>query len=148
MGRTDRGPDDALFVDTNVFLRILTNDIPEQADAAEALLVQAVAGEITLTTNAMVVAEIVWVLESHYGLERAAVLERALAVAHTDGLDLPELDIISEALLDYAEFNVDYIDAYNAAWMRRAGVHRVATFDKRHFARLAAVTPVVPGRDT
>jgi len=39
-----------LFADTNLFLRYLTNDIPQQADAVETLLRRAAAGEVTLLT--------------------------------------------------------------------------------------------------
>ena len=40
-----------LFADTNVFLRYLTNDVPEQADAVEHLLVRVMQGEIVLNPN-------------------------------------------------------------------------------------------------
>jgi len=36
------------FIDTNLFLRYLTNDIPEEADRVENLLERAEAGELTL----------------------------------------------------------------------------------------------------
>ena len=39
------------FIDPNIFLRYLTNDVPEQADAVEQLLHRAVAGEITLSAD-------------------------------------------------------------------------------------------------
>jgi uncharacterized protein len=35
------------FIDTNLFLRYLTNDIPEQADRVEELLQRAALGEIS-----------------------------------------------------------------------------------------------------
>ncbi len=145
MTPSDRAGGDLLFVDTNVFLRFLTNDVPEQADAAEALFRRAAAGEVGLVTNTMVVAEIVWVLESYYRLPRPDVLERALAVAHMDGLALSESDIITEALLAYAESNVDFIDAYTAAWMRQRGLRRVATFDQKHYSRFEGLAVHVPG---
>jgi uncharacterized protein len=53
-----------LFADTNVFLRYLTNDVPEQADAVEHLLVRVMQGEIILNPNSLVIAEIVWTLDS------------------------------------------------------------------------------------
>ncbi|MBU2603172.1 MAG: PIN domain-containing protein [Actinobacteria bacterium] len=138
---------DLLFVDTNVFLRFLTNDVPEQADAAEALFRRAAAGEVGLVTNTIVVAEIVWVLESYYRLTRPDVMERALAVAHMDGLALPESDIITEALLEYAESNVDFIDAYNAGWIRHRGLRRIATFDQKHYSRFEGLAIQMPGAD-
>lgn len=59
---------DRFFVDTNLFLRYLTDDVPEQAQAVERLLGQAAAGEIILVTSGLVVAELVWTMESfpHY----------------------------------------------------------------------------------
>jgi predicted nucleic acid-binding protein len=134
-----------IFVDTNVFLRFLTNDVPGQADMAEELLREAAEGGVRLVINTMAVAELVWVLESHYRLDRSAVQERALAVVHAEGLDLPESDIVTEALVDYVEQGVDFVDAFNAAWMRRNGVEQVATFDARHFDRLAGVRVRPPG---
>lgn len=38
------------FADTNLFLRYLTDDVPEQADAVEELLNRAKRGELTLLT--------------------------------------------------------------------------------------------------
>jgi predicted nucleic acid-binding protein len=54
------------FVDTNLFLRYLTNDVSEQADAVEELLNKAAAREMILVTNSLVCAEMVWTLESFY----------------------------------------------------------------------------------
>lgn len=147
MTRSDRAGSDLLFVDTNVFLRFLTNDVPEQADAAETLFRRAAAGEVGLVTNTMVVAEIVWVLESYYRLTRPDVVERVLAAAHMDGLTLPDSDLITEALLEYAESSVDFIDAYNAAWIRNRGMRRIATFDQKHDSRLEGLTVHAPGAD-
>ena len=48
-----------LFLDTNLFLRFLTNDVPAQADAVERLLRRAAAGEVQLVTSSLVIAEIV-----------------------------------------------------------------------------------------
>lgn len=110
-----------LFVDTNVFLRFLTNDVPDQAAAAEALFRRAAAGEVGLVTNAMVLAELVWVLESYYHLARPDVQERAMAVACMDGLSLPE------------------IDAYNANWTRQRGLKRIVTFGEKRHSRLEGI---------
>lgn len=142
----DSAADGPFFVDTNVFLRFLTNDLPEQAAAVEALFRRAEAGEVRLATNTMVVAEIVWVLESYYHLGRSDVQERALAAAHMDGLVLPELDIVTDALLAYAESNVDFIDAYNACWMKQRDLCRVATFDEKHYARFEGIAIHTPGQ--
>jgi predicted nucleic acid-binding protein len=59
------------FADTNVFLRLLTNDVPPQADAVEQLLRAAAAGDVILLVTTLTIAEIVWTLESFDGLAKA-----------------------------------------------------------------------------
>lgn len=70
----------ARFIDTNVILRYLLNDIPEQADAAEALFKAAAKGDLALKTNAMVIAELVWTCESYYELPKDEIRDKVLAI--------------------------------------------------------------------
>ena len=76
------------FADTNLFLRFLTNDIPDQADQVEALLHHAAKGEVKLVTTAMVISEIVWTLESFYQTPKAEIQDKVLAILNTPGLDV------------------------------------------------------------
>jgi predicted nucleic acid-binding protein len=62
--------DDSVFVDTNVFLRFFVKDVDAQYEKARELFEKAEAGNIRLETSELVVAEIVWVLESFYGFAR------------------------------------------------------------------------------
>ncbi len=139
---------ETVFADTNLFLRYLTDDVPEQADAVEALLRRAATGELRLVTTSLVIGEIVWTLESFYGLPRKTIREHVLAILNTPGLEVAEADILLQATLWYEEKNVDFIDAYNAAWLLAQGLRRVATFDRKHFARFKGLSVMVPGRDT
>ncbi len=132
------------FADTNLFLRYLTNDVPEQADAVERLLDRAAAGELTLVTSVMVIAEVVWTLERFYGLSKDAIQEKVLAILNTPGLDVEQPNLVLQAVIWYAEKNVDFIDAYHAAWMPTRGLSDIRTFDERHFRRFAHLTVVVP----
>ncbi len=134
------GEDRAVFVDANVFLRYLTNDVPARAAAVEELFLRAAQGKVRLVTNAMVIAELVWVLESHYRLDRAGVLERTLAVAHMDGLALSDIDLLTDAMFLYESAKIDFIDAYNACWMKRHALRYAVTFDEKHFSRVDWVT--------
>jgi predicted nucleic-acid-binding protein len=132
------------FVDTNLFLRYLTNDVPEQADAVEELLRKAAAGDVTLVTNSLVLVEIVWTLESFYHLEREDIREKLLAILNTRGLDVVDGKLIGQAIKGYVELNVDFIDAYNVAWMLSQGITDVHTFDRKHFKRFDAITVHIP----
>ncbi len=134
-----------VFADTNLFLRYLTNDVPAQADAVEQLLHRASAGEIVLVINSLVIAEIVWTLESYYGLARDSVRDKILAILNTPGLEAREGDLLLQAIFLYADKNVDFIDAFNAAWLLAQGLTTTYTFDHNHFSRIEGVTVQVPG---
>jgi len=132
------------FADTNLFLRYLTDDVPEQADAVERLLHRAAAGELTLVTNALVLAEIIWTLESFYHLPRPEIKEKVLAILNTPGLEVADGHLILLAVCWYADQNVDFIDAFNAAWMQQQGLETVCTFDRKHFSRLEGIEVLIP----
>lgn len=136
-----------LFADTNLFLRYLTNDVPEQAEAVEQVLRRAAAGELVLVTNTLVMAEIVWTLETFYQLPRSDIKDKVLAILNTPGLEVADGDLMLQAMTWYTEKNVGFIDAYNAAWMRGLGLTIACTFDRKHFSRLEGVTVMVPGAD-
>jgi predicted nucleic-acid-binding protein len=136
---------DRYFVDTNVFLRFLTNDMPDQAEATAQILAQAAAGKIALETSALVIAEIVWTLESYYELDREAIQDKVLAILNTPGLKVEDADLIGQSVLIYTNKNVDFVDAYNACWMKQKGLAKAYTFDVKHFKRLEEIHPLVPG---
>ncbi|MFC1853208.1 PIN domain-containing protein [candidate division CSSED10-310 bacterium] len=136
--------DKCAFIDTNLFLRFITNDVPEKADAVENLLKAASSGEINLLTNEMVIAEIVWTLESQYKVSRAQIKESVLAILNTPGIIINNDDTILHAISWYAEKNIDFIDAYNAAWMLSHNVSEIFTFDIRHFDRIPDITSKNP----
>lgn len=123
------------FVDTNVFLRFLVNDDPRQADACEALFRKSVAGREAIYTTELVIAEIVWVLESYYGLPKAEIRGKVEKILNTRNLECPAKETIIEALSVYEEKNVDYIDAYNACHLKHRGILEVYSFD-RHYDRI------------
>ncbi len=134
-----------IFVDTNLFLRYLTNDVPVQADMVEQLLRRAATGEVVLITNGLVVAEVVWTLESFYRRPPEEVKPIVLAILNTPGLVVSDLDIVIQAIIWHVEKNIDFIDGYSAAWVRQNGLATICTFDKRHFSRIEGLQVLQPG---
>lgn len=132
-------------VDTNLFLRYLLNDIPQQADAVDKILKEAAEGKLELWTNPMVIAEIIWTCESYYELPRSETRDKVPMILNTPGLEVEDADLVAEAVVLYAERGVDFIDACNACWMRDRGILNIYTFDKRHYRRLGGVSIHVPG---
>ncbi len=131
------------FVDTNIFLRYLTGDDPEQAPKARTLLERAERGEEQLITTVLTIAEIIWVLESVYELSRASIRAKAVAILGLDGLTVEHQDVLLQAIVWYEEKNVDFADAYSAAWMEHRGLDEVYTFDQ-DFNRFEGLTPLQP----
>ena len=134
-----------VFADTNLFLRYLTNDIPAQADAVEELLRRASDGDIVLAINSLVIAEIVWTLESYYGLTRDSIKNKILAILNTPGIEAAEGDLLLQAVFWYGDKSIDFIDAFNAAWMLAQGLAISYTFDRKHFSRIEGIKVQVPG---
>ena len=131
------------FVDTNIFLRFLVNDIPQQADACEAIFRRAVAGEEALYTTDMVIAEIVWVLESYYDLSRSEVRTKVEKILNTQNLTCDSKETIIHALVLYDEKRIDYIDAYNACIIKIKGIGEIYSYDK-HYDRLSWLKRIEP----
>ena len=121
--------DEPLFVDTNIWLRFFTRDDPAKAGACRRLLERAAQGELRLTTNEMVVAELEWTLRSYYRLKKPDVVERLWAVITAPSLHLPRRAVVEAALSLYERHNVDYVDAYNAAELQARGLTTIASYD-------------------
>jgi uncharacterized protein len=132
------------FVDTNLFIRYLTNDDPEKADRVEKLLNEAAAGEVRLVTAEMVLAEVVWVLESAYALKSADIIPLIRAILATPGLEVINGALVEKGLLHYENQNVDFIDGYIAAVMERHGLTEIYSYDKKHLVRLPGMNRKEP----
>jgi len=135
---------ETVFADTNLFLRYLTNDVPDQADLVESVLQRAAKGKVNLVATSMVIAEIVWTLESYYELDKKEIQEMVLGILNTDGLEVIGSDLVLQAIVHYADKNVDFIDAFNAAWMIKNDVDKIYTFDQKHFNRFEGITTELP----
>ncbi|MFZ0611661.1 MAG: PIN domain-containing protein [Desulfobacterales bacterium] len=131
------------FIDTNIFIRFLTNDIPEKADVCEHLFREAAANNETLFTTEMVIAEIIWVLESYYERPRKEVREMVEKILITPFLFCPQKDLILNALILYDDKNIDYIDAYNASILRELKIKEVYSYD-RHYDKIEWVRRIEP----
>ena len=118
------------FVDTNVFIRFLTDDVPEKADACEEIFKKAVEKEEIIFTTDLVIVEIVWVLESSYGLQKGDIQIKVEKILNTPNLNCPHKDLILRALVLYNEKNIDYIDAYNALILKETGIEELYSYDK------------------
>lgn len=135
---------DVAFIDTNLFLRYFLNDIPKHADAVEAILKKARSGKLTLVTTELIIAEVVWVLESFYSLDKEMIRKIILSILNTPNIKIASDDIITQAIDAYVTKNIDFIDAFSAYWMKENGITKVFTFDKKHFSRVEGIEVRIP----
>lgn len=128
------------FMDTNLFIRYFTNDDPAKADRVEKLLDKAAVGKIKLVTAEMVIAEVVWVLESSYGLQSTEVGRIVKSILVTPGLEVINSHLVEAAIGYYLDNQIDFIDGYIAAVMDRHGIEEIYSYDKKHLARLKKIS--------
>jgi len=132
------------FVDTNLFIRYLTNDDTKKADRVEMLLAEAAAGKVRLVTADLVIAEIIWVLESAYRMSNVEISPMIKAILATPGLEVTNAPLVSRSLEFYESLNVDFIDGYIAALMEKMGIEGLYTFDRKHISRLQGIQRLEP----
>ncbi|HYM45621.1 MAG TPA: type II toxin-antitoxin system VapC family toxin [Solirubrobacteraceae bacterium] len=128
------------FLDTNILVRHLTGDPPDQARRATSFLAES--DELLLAD--LVVAELVYVLESFYEVSRdrvAGLLRAVLAFPAIIVLDEP---LLLRALEVYELHRLDFAEAYLVASAESSGVGVLASFD-RAVDRVSTVRRVEPG---
>ena len=87
----------------------------------------------------MVIAELVWVLESFYQLKADAILELVEAIVNTSGLDVTDKSTVISALRLYKNRNIDFIDAWIIEFAKERGIKTIYTFDKKHFRNIEGI---------
>ena len=97
MGLAGTGPSVRAFVDTNVLVRHLTGDPSEEARRATEFLANAEG----LVLTDVIFAEVVYVLESFYELEREQVAERLRAVVGFPAIVVLDAPVLFRALEVY-----------------------------------------------
>jgi predicted nucleic acid-binding protein len=125
-----------VFVDTNVFLRFLTEDDAGQSTKAAALFRAAEAGHVALTTGPPVLFEVAWTLRRAYKLPKDKVLDVLDSVLAVQGLTLSDHALVEAAIARARVANQEFADAYIAA--SADGSLEIATFNERDFLRLGA----------
>lgn len=136
------------FIDTNIFLRFLTDDVPEQVEAIDRLLTRVEKGALELHTSVLTIAEVVWTLESYYGLQPDDVRNKVIGILNTKGLHVENAELIAQAMGIYVYENIDFVDAYNGLWMRERGINTAITFDTKHFRSIPGITSLTPSEAT
>ena len=120
-------------VDTNVVVRYLTGDQPEQAARAREVFR---AGQVFVSTTVLLESD--WVLRSVYGFTAPEVAVALRALAGLPGVAVENPVLLGQAL-DRTARGMDFADALHLGAAARC--ESMLTFDQR-FIRAAADGPV------
>lgn len=129
-----------MFLDTNVLIRHLTGDPPEQAQRAT----DALASDEPLLLTDLVLAECVYVLESFYEVQRERVAELMRAAIALPTIETVDDAVLLRALEVYELERLDFAEAYLVAQAEATGVKEILSFD-RSIDRIDSITRREPG---
>jgi predicted nucleic-acid-binding protein len=119
-----------LAVDTNVLVRLVVRDDPDQVRAAEKFVAKGA------WVSHLVLAETLRVLDSVFELAHEQVAQAVEMLLNHRDLTLQDADVVSEALGHYRKrTKVGFSDCLVLEIARKAGHLPIATFD-RDFAKL------------
>jgi predicted nucleic-acid-binding protein len=133
-----------VVIDTNLLVRYLTEDDPLKAKAVDNILDSADKGELKILIPSIVIAELVWVLESFYHMNSSGIDELVQAILHTPGIEVTEKSIIASALKLYKIKHMDFIDAWIIEFARERDIKTIYTFDKKHFKNISGIETKSP----
>ena len=132
-----------IFIDANIFIRYFASDDLSKSKKVEELFQKIVAGETECFTNQMVIAEIVWVLDKFYSMDRELICDNIEFIVNTPNLKVKEKNIILMAANIYRNSNIDFIDAYNYSYILASGADSIFSYDS-HFDKLDSIERIEP----
>ena len=118
-------------LDTNLLVRLLTNDDIAQAARVEAWLVANATPQLPAYVDHVVLCELGWVLERSYAYSRTHVHAAIAALLEYDVLSVESPALVRQALQWFADGPADFSDCLLAARARNAGCAVVLTLDRK-----------------
>jgi predicted nucleic-acid-binding protein len=119
-------------LDTNVLVRYLTQDEAAQSRKANAVVDRALEGGERIHLDTVVLCELVWVLRSAYGYDRATIGGTLAKLIEAGQVSVDDRDLLREATRRYLEGAGDFADDVLALRNRSAGCDTTLTFDRAH----------------
>jgi uncharacterized protein len=132
-----------IFIDANIFIRYFVSDDLAKSKKVEELFQKIVAGETECFTNQMVIAEIVWVIDKFYNMDRQLISDNIEFIVNTPNLKVKEKNIILKAVDIYRNSNIDFIDAYNCSYILANNADSIFSYDS-HFDKLDSIKRIDP----
>jgi predicted nucleic-acid-binding protein len=123
-----------LAVDTNMVVRLLTEDEPVHAARAREIFERE-----TVLLVKTVLLETQWVLRSLYGFESSRIADSFAGLVALSNVVCEDLRCVTDAI-EWMRNGMDFADALHLASSRPAG--RFATFDRKLIKRAAEAADI------
>ncbi|MCC6193842.1 MAG: type II toxin-antitoxin system VapC family toxin [Burkholderiales bacterium] len=117
-------------LDTNVLVRILVRDHAGQAERARRFFDANDANPPSFLVNDVVLAELVWVLQSLYEFGAADIARAIRSLLDNASIAFEASDVVASALERYEQSRVGFADCLIAAKNAARGCAFTATFDR------------------
>jgi predicted nucleic-acid-binding protein len=117
-------------LDTNVLVRYLAQDDRIQSPIATKFLEGSLTKEEPGFVTTVVLAELVWVLESNYQLGREQVANLLDGLLRANQLKFQDPDSANQAVRDFRTGKADYVDCLIQRLGSGAGCSHTMTFDR------------------
>jgi len=118
------------LIDTNVVLRHVLNDDPQQAAAVRSVFDALRSGEKAALLLESVLAECVYILLQYYEVPKSEVVEKLDGVLRYPGVVNRDKHDLREALKLFGEHALDFVDCVLVA-KARIGELELVTFDEK-----------------
>ena len=127
------------LLDTNLLLRLLIGDNISRAKAVASLLENA---ESPLVVTDLAFAELVWTMSTFYKFPKAKIIEKLLTILNFQTLELNR-SLLIDTFTIYSSYNIDFIDAYHVALMKRESITIIYSYD-RDFDKIKDIKRIEP----
>jgi predicted nucleic acid-binding protein len=131
------------FLDTNILLRHLLQDVPEQSSRASAYIRRIEQGTQKVRLADTVIFEAVFTLQRSYRIPKADIATALLPLIELPGMVLTGKRRFRVAFDYYVNLNIAFGDAYHAALMQSLKLTEIVTFD-REFDRIERIVRLEP----
>ncbi|MBI2086017.1 PIN domain-containing protein [Candidatus Daviesbacteria bacterium] len=132
---------DKIFIDTSIFIRFLTKDIPEKYEECENLFKIIQNGEAKSYISNFVIFEIVFVLTRQYKFPKKRVLQILDQILKIRNIIVIEQTDVTKAVKFYNKYNIKYGDCVIATQIPK-GVS-IVTYDA-DFSKIPSLKSITP----
>ena len=118
-----------IIIDTNIFVRHITDDVKSQSKEATRIFKQIEQGLFKGIVSLLVINELIWILDKFYKISRKTYIPGLLKILALRNLEILETDKseLMEILDQIQSRKIDFTDFY---LFSIAGSRRIISFDK------------------